>query len=73
MQIIHSLFTSLPNAKLLDRSKLKAFAEGKKDGFEMMISLLNRVENIVGKGEMLVTSIFSFFNKVFLSPLPQGR
>ena len=42
---------SLPNDKILDLSKLKAFAEDKIDVVEMMISLLNRVENTVGKGE----------------------
>ena len=31
------------------------------------------VENIVGKGEMLVTSIFSFSHNVFKRLLSQGR
>ena len=39
----------------------------------MVQFFLNRTENIVGKGEMLVTSIFSFSHKVFKRLLPQGR
>ena len=44
-------FSSLPNDKILDQPKLKAFADGNRDVVEIMISLLDRVENTVGKGE----------------------
>ena len=51
-----SLYTSvyvysLPNNKILDKAKLKAFADDKKDVTENLKFVLERVENIVGKGE----------------------
>ena len=42
---------SLPNDKILDKSKLEVFADDKIDVLKMMISLLDRVENTVGNGE----------------------
>ena len=42
---------SLPHNKILDWTKLKAFADNKINFAEMMISLSDDVENIVGKGE----------------------
>ena len=42
---------SLPNDNILDMTKLKAFADEKLNVAKMMISLLNRVENTVVKGE----------------------
>ena len=36
--------------KILDCSKLKAFADDKSNVARMMISLLDRVENTVGNG-----------------------
>ena len=45
------MFNSLPNDKILDQSKLKAFADDKIDFVEMMIYILDMVENTVGKGE----------------------
>ena len=62
-----------PNDKILDITKLKTFADDKINVAQMMISLFDRVENIVGKGEMLDTSIFSFSRNVFKMPLSQGR
>ena len=41
----------LPNNKILDWSKFKAFAEEKFYIAKMMISVCDRVENIVRKGE----------------------
>ena len=38
-------FNSLPNYKLLDRAKLKAFADDKLNNCVMMNSALDRVEN----------------------------
>ena len=64
------LLNSVSNDKVLDQYKLKAFADDKIDVAEMMISLLDRVEDTVGKGEMMVTSIFSFSHGVFQSLLP---
>ena len=42
---------SLPNIKILDQSKLKTFADNKMNPAKMTISVFNRQENIVGKGE----------------------
>ena len=39
----------------------------------MVISVFNRVENSVGKGEIACTSNFSFFHNVFKRLLPQTR
>ena len=51
-------FNSLPNNKILARSKLKAFADDKLDVIKIIISLVDRLENTMGNGEkMLVTSI----------------
>ena len=45
------LIICLPNNKNFDMTKLKAFADDKLNVAKMMISLLNRKENNVGKGE----------------------
>ena len=42
---------SLPNDKILDWSKLIAFADNKTNVTEKLKFVLGRVENIVGKGE----------------------
>ena len=42
---------SLPNDKILDLSKLKAFADINFNVTKMMISVFERVEKNVGKGE----------------------
>ena len=50
----HSLFgsvNSIPNDKILDGSKLKAFADDKMNVNERLKFGLGRVENTVGKGE----------------------
>ena len=43
-----------PNDKILDVTKIKAFAYDKLNIATMMISLFHRVENTVGKGEKAV-------------------
>ena len=64
---------SLPNNKILDRSKLKAFADDKIKVRKMMIFVFARVENIVGKGENAGYQHFLLFpqcfQKVFYSGL----
>ena len=42
---------SVPNIKILDWSKLKAFADNKIDVTKKLKFALGMVENIVGKGE----------------------
>ena len=41
---------SLPNEKIFDSTKFKAFADDKINIAQMMISVFDRVENIVGRG-----------------------
>ena len=64
----HFLFNTFPNEKYLDWSKPKAFADKKINTTEKMKFVYGRVQNIVGKGEMLVTNIFSFTHNVFTMP-----
>ena len=58
-------FNSLPNDKVFDWSKLKAFASFKINVNEKLKFLLGRVETLCEKEKMLVTSIFSFSHNVF--------
>ena len=49
--IISATFQSLPNDKSLDLAKLKGFADDKIIFAKMMIYVVDRAENVVGKGE----------------------
>ena len=62
--------SSLPNDKILDLSKVKAFAADNLNVYQKLKFALGRVETIVGKGENAGTSIFSFSHNVFKRPLP---
>ena len=53
-----------PQDKILDQTKLKAFADNL-NVTKMIISVFDRVENIVGKGVIACTSNFSFSHNVF--------
>ena len=64
---VNSLLNSLPN-NILDLSKLKTFADNKIDVVEMMISLLDRVENTVGKEEKAGYQHFPIFPQCFPKP-----
>ena len=66
-------FNSLPNNKILDWSKLKAFADDNINMTQKLKYVLERLENIVGKGENAVTSIFFFSHNVFKRLLFQGQ
>ena len=57
----------LPNDKILEVTKLNAFADNKLNVAKMANSLFNRVENAVGKGENAGYQQFFFFSfpKVF--------
>ena len=46
-----SRFNPLPNDKILDLSKLKAFADDKINVTQKFNFVFERIENIVGKGE----------------------
>ena len=58
-------FHPLPHDKILDQTKLKAFADDKLNVTKMIISVFDRVENFVGKGDIACTSNFSFSHSVF--------
>ena len=56
---------SLPNDKILDLSKLKAFADNKRNVTETLKFVSSRVENIVGKGENAGNQHFLLFPQCF--------
>ena len=62
------LFNPLPKDKTLDVTKLKAFADNKLNFAKMTISLLDRVESTVGKGENAVYQHFLLFPQSFSKP-----
>ena len=45
------MVNSLPNDKILDWAKLKAFADHKLNAVKIFTSVINSVENVVGNGE----------------------
>ena len=57
--------------KFWTRPKLKAFADDKLNVTKMIISVFDRVENIVGKGEIACTNNSSFSHNVFKRRLSQ--
>ena len=56
---------TLPNEYMLASSKLKAFAGNKRNAAEMIISVLDTVENIVGKEENAGYQHFLLFPQSF--------
>ena len=60
-----SLFNLLPNNKILDKSKFKAFAEDKRKVTYMLKFVLGREESIVGKGENAGYQHFLLFPQCF--------
>ena len=59
------VFNSLPKDKILDWSKLKAFADKKINVAKKLKIVLGRVENIVGKGENAGNQHFLIFPQYF--------
>ena len=60
------VLNSSPNDKILDATKLKAFADDRiKFEAQMMISVFHRVENIVRKGENDGYQHFLLFSQCF--------
>ena len=55
----------LPNKKILDWTKLKAFEDNNLDNAEIMISAYDRLKNIVGKGENAGYQHFLLFPTMF--------
>ena len=66
-------FNPFPHDKILDQTKLKAFADDKLNVTKMIISVFDRVENIAGKGEIACISNFSFSHNVLKRLLSQRR
>ena len=66
---IQGCFHPLPSDKFWAPTKLKAFADNKYNYAKMLISLFNRVENIVGKGENAGYQHFLLFPQCFLRGL----
>ena len=64
-EITSIFFNSLPNDKILDLSKLKAFADGNLYVNHKLKFGLGRVENIVGKGENAGYQHFLLFPQCF--------
>ena len=60
-----SQFNPLPDDKILDWSKLKAFADYKFSITKLKIPVFDRVENIVGKGENAGYQHFLLFLQCF--------
>ena len=55
----------LPNDKILALSKLKAFADDKFNVAQIVILLLDRIEDIAGKGENAGIQYFHLFPQCF--------
>ena len=71
LSIMHyedAVINSLPNNKILDWSKLKAFADNKINLTKKSKFVLGRVENIVGKGENAGYQHFLLFSPCFQKP-----
>ena len=66
-------FNSLPNDKIVEVTKLKAFADDKSNIAKMTISLFDRVENAMGKGEYAGYQNFLLFSQCFPKPSFSGR
>ena len=70
MTVFSTLFSNpFPNSKILDHSKLKAFADDKIDVSKRLISVWGRVENIVGNGENAGYWHFLVFPQCFEEPV----
>ena len=61
----NDIVNSLPNDKILDWSRLKAFADDKLNLIEKLKFVLERAENIVGKGENAGYQHFLLFLQFF--------
>ena len=66
------LISPLPNDKILELTELKAFADDKLNVARITISLFDRVENTVGKGENAGYQHFLLFPQYFPKPSSLG-
>ena len=65
VSLLFSIFNSVSQDKISDRFKLKRFADNKIDATEKLKFVLERVENIVGKGENAGYQHFLLFPQCF--------
>ena len=63
---------SLPNDKILDQSKLKAFTDDQINATMKLKFVLGMIENIWGKGENAGYQHFLLFPKCFQKPPSSG-
>ena len=70
--VISQCFNPLPNEKLSEVTKLKAFADDKLNIVKMVITLFDRVENTVEKGENAGYQHFLLFQQSFPKPSSLG-
>ena len=68
LEILFRVVYGLPKDKIVDWSKLKAFEDDKINVAEMMVSLSDRIENIVGNRENAVYQHFLLFPQCFQNP-----
>ena len=69
LNFLTATLNSLPNDKIVDQSKLKAFADSKINVTQKFKFVLGRVENIMGKGENAGYQHFLLIPPAF-SPCP---
>ena len=62
---ILAAFNSLPNDQILDVTKLKAFADDKINVAQMLLSVFDKIENVVGEGENAGCQHFLLFPQGF--------
>ena len=67
-----TLLNPFPNDKILDMTKLKAFADDKLNIDKMTVSVLDRVENTEGKGENAGYQDFLLYSQCFPRPSSLG-
>ena len=72
LAIVILSFNPLPNDKILDMTKLKALTDDKWNVAKMTISVFDRVENTVGKGENAGNQHFLLFPQGFPKPFSLG-
>ena len=65
LKLVTNIVNSLPNDKIFDISKMKAFADNKINVIEKIKFVLGRGENIVGRGENAGYQRFLLFTQYF--------
>ena len=65
-------FNPFPHNKILDLTELKAFADDKLNVIKILISVFDRVENIVRKEKLLVQAIFPIPTMFWKGFFPRG-